>query len=283
MIGAAAQHVAAVHRHDVGRELHQLRHPVFHVVRDVVVAQVTVVPELHPQIVRLRDLVRRGDARAQRAEGVEGLAHPTAGAPRPPALGARRDVDHARVAEDGAPPVLLAHVLGRPLEDDAQLRLVLEHVRARVVGQHHRVAVADDGVRRLEEHVELPRFSLLVLPVVADAVEHLARARQRRAQPHFGERRRCAVGQYLLQGRPQRLEAVDERFHLLLRCRRGQCRDGRHDVDDTVIPEQSYVGRLVGCVTQVLVPDDLHVTSPSGMSRRHGSRAPHDGQPHIPP
>src|SRR5206468_13105179 len=100
-----------------------------HVVGGVVVAQLTIVPELDPQVVRVRHLVGGGDARAHWAEGVEGFAEPGPAAPGGAALAAAGDVHHACVAEYGAAPVLLADALAGAPEHDAQLGLVHEHPR----------------------------------------------------------------------------------------------------------------------------------------------------------
>ena len=69
--------------------------------------------------------------------------------------------------------------------------------------QHDRVAGPDHRLRVLQEHVERPRLALRVLPVIGDAAEDLAGPRQRRAQPHRGERLGLAFCREPLERRPQ--------------------------------------------------------------------------------
>src|SRR2546422_1064333 len=82
-------------------------------------------------------------AAAERAEGVEALAHPT---PLPPGRAPcrpRRDVDHAGVAEHRLAPVRLLHVLRWTFDDDRELSLVLEDVGVGELRQHDSVARPD--------------------------------------------------------------------------------------------------------------------------------------------
>ena len=65
---------------------------------------------------------------------------------------------------------------------------MLEHVGVGVLGQDDGVAGADDGVGVLEEHVQRPCLALGVLPVIGDAAEDLAGARQGRPQTERIER-----------------------------------------------------------------------------------------------
>src|SRR6266403_554361 len=90
------------------------------------VPQSPIDPEAHKHIVGIRDLVEGREARPERRKGVERLSEPTARLPCPPALAARRHIDHSRVAENSAAPVLSFHFLGRPLDDERKLRLVHE-------------------------------------------------------------------------------------------------------------------------------------------------------------
>jgi len=183
VVGATRDDVARVERHDRRGELDQLGHEVLHVVGVVVVAELAVHPELHVDVVGVRDLVDRRDARPDGRERVERLAEPASGLPRPPPLAARRHVDHAGVAEDRAAPVVALDHLGRALDDERQLGLVHEDPGLGVLGQRDRVAGADDRVGILEEHVQRPRLHGAVLPVVCDARQDLSRPGQRGAQP----------------------------------------------------------------------------------------------------
>src|SRR5262249_60835153 len=97
-----------------------------HVIGVVVVPQLSIDPEAHKQIVGIRDLVERRDARPERRKGIERLSEPTARLPCPPALAARRHIDHSRVAKNTPPPVLGFPFLGRPLDDERKLLLVHE-------------------------------------------------------------------------------------------------------------------------------------------------------------
>jgi hypothetical protein len=58
-----------------------------------------------------------------------------------------------------------------------------------------------------------------VLPVVRDARQDLARARERRAQADVGHRQRLALARQTLERRAQAVEAVDDADHR----RRGRC------------------------------------------------------------
>ena len=102
----------------IGRdELHECRNTMLHVVCVVIVAQLSVVPEPHDQIVWILDLVGGGDAGADRRKGVEGLAHP-AGARRRqvwrPSSRAETSII-AGVAEDGARQSFAFTILAGPL------------------------------------------------------------------------------------------------------------------------------------------------------------------------
>src|SRR6266511_6284219 len=70
MVGATGNDVARVQRHDHAGELDQLWHPVLHVVGDVIVIQVAIIPEPHPQLVGVADLVRRSNTRPNGGEGI---------------------------------------------------------------------------------------------------------------------------------------------------------------------------------------------------------------------
>ena len=219
VVGSARDHVAGIERHDGRCELDELRHEVLHVVGVVVVPQLAVDPETHEDVVGIGDLVERRDARPERRERIERLAEPAAGFPRAPAFAARRDVDHAGVAEDGAFPVLGLDHLGRPLDDERELGLVHEDPGLAELRQHDRVAGPDHRIRILQEHVERPRRERPVLPVVGDAGEDLSGARQRRAQPDVFQRRRGTVLRAALQRGTQPVEVVDDARHRELRRR----------------------------------------------------------------
>ncbi len=220
MIGAAGDQIARVHGHDRGGEFDQLRNAMLHVVGIVVVAQLSVVPEPHDQVVRVLDFVGGGDAGADRREGVERLAEPAGERARRPgaaALLARRDVDHRGVAEHGALPVLGLHHLGRPLHHQRQLGLVHEDPRHGEFRQHDGVAGPDHRVGIFHEHVERARLALGMFPVIGDAGENLARPRQRRPQAHAIERNGIAVSGELFQRRAQAIETIDDALHGELR------------------------------------------------------------------
>src|SRR6266511_1714814 len=110
MVGATGDDVARVQGHDPAGELDQLRYSVLHVVGDVIVIQVTIVPEPHPQLVWVADLIRCGNARPDGRKRVEALAHPTPGPPGAPSLAPGRDVDDSGIAKHGLAPVVLLHV-----------------------------------------------------------------------------------------------------------------------------------------------------------------------------
>src|SRR5476649_1400370 len=92
VIGAACDEIAGVHGHHRGGVFYEFWHAMFHVVGIIVVAELAVIPEPHDQIVGILDLVRRGDARADRRESVERFSQPAgerAGRPGFAALFAR--------------------------------------------------------------------------------------------------------------------------------------------------------------------------------------------------
>src|SRR5262249_51363118 len=90
------------------------------------VPQLSIDREAHKHIVGIRDLVEGRDARPEGRKRIERLSEPTARLPCPPALAARRHIDHSRVAKNSAAPVLSFHFLGRLLDDERKLRLVHE-------------------------------------------------------------------------------------------------------------------------------------------------------------
>src|SRR5262245_34118641 len=147
VVGTTGDDVARVQRHDHTGELDQLWHTVLHVVGDVVVIQLTVVPEPHPQPVGILDLIGGGNARPDGRKGVEALAHPATLAPGAAAFGTGRDVDDAGEAEYRLAPVSLFDVLGWPLNDNAEFCLVVEDIGIRALRQHDGIAGTDDGVR----------------------------------------------------------------------------------------------------------------------------------------
>src|SRR5882762_4162774 len=116
MIGATGDDIARVQGHDHAGELDQLWHAVLHVVGDVIMIQVTVVPEPHPQPVGVLDLIDGSNARPDGREGVEALAHPAALAPGAAAFGTGRDIDDASEAEHRLAPVGRLDALGRALD-----------------------------------------------------------------------------------------------------------------------------------------------------------------------
>ena len=146
--------------------------------------------QLHRQVVRVGDLVRRHDPRAERAERVDRLAEREHARAHLAALDvARRDVVEDHVAADVVGRLLGREPLARPSSAiDGQLELVVE-LLGQVLGVDHRLVRADDRVDVLEEDdprrdlvrpVDLLRL-LLVLAEVARRVEELLRARSARA------------------------------------------------------------------------------------------------------
>src|SRR5262249_38365521 len=99
MVGATGNNIARMQGHGHAGELDQLWDPVLHVIGDVIVIQVAVVPEAHSQPVRVPDLVRGRNAWPDGSKGVEALAHPTALSPGASAVASGRDVDDAGEAE----------------------------------------------------------------------------------------------------------------------------------------------------------------------------------------
>src|SRR5207302_10559708 len=87
MVGATGNDVARVQGHDHAGELDQLGYAMLHVIGNVIVIQVTVVPEPHPQPVGILDLIGGGNARPDGCKGVEALAHPATLAPGATAFG----------------------------------------------------------------------------------------------------------------------------------------------------------------------------------------------------
>src|SRR6185312_1064464 len=90
--------------------------------------------------------------------------------------------------------------------------------------------------RVFEEHAELARCALRMLPVIGDAGENLAGPRQRRAQPYGRERLRLAARRGALERGLQLLEIVDDAVHGELR-RVALLRDVG-DADDAAIGQE---------------------------------------------
>src|SRR4030095_2755021 len=105
MVSAAGDNVARVQGHDHAGELDQLWHAVLHVIGNVIVIQVHVVPAPHPQSIGILDLIGGGNAWPDGRKGVEALAHPTPLAPGAAAFGTGRDVDDAGEAKYRLAPV----------------------------------------------------------------------------------------------------------------------------------------------------------------------------------
>src|SRR5262249_38716457 len=128
MVGATGDDVARVQGHDHAGKLDQLWHTVLHIVGDVIVIQVPVVPKPYPQPVGVLDLIGGGNARPDGRKGVEALTHPAPLAPGAAAFGAGRDIDDAGEAEHRLTPVGLRDVFSRALHDNAEFCLVMEDV-----------------------------------------------------------------------------------------------------------------------------------------------------------
>ena len=184
-------------------------------------------------------LVSGGDAGTDRREGVERFAEPAGERDRRPGAAAdlaRRDVDQRGVAEHRALPVLLLHHLGRPLDHQREFRLVHEGPGHGVFRKHDGIAGTDHGIGVLHEHVERARLALRMLPIVRNAGENLARPGQRRTEPHVRQRNGLALVGQALQGRTQRVEAVDDALHGKLR--RVAFLDRTGDVDHAAVGHQ---------------------------------------------
>ena len=123
--------------------------------------------------------------------------------------------------------------------------------------QTDRVARPDHRLRVLHEHVEGARLALRMLPVIADAAQDLARARQGRAQSDAVERLGLAVRRELFEDRAQPLELVDDALHRQLR--RVALRDMAADIDDPALGQQSRP-RLR--IPRILEQNQLHVALP---------------------
>ena len=153
----------------------------------------------HREIVRIRDLVRRDDPRAERAERVDRLAEREDAAPHLASLDvARGDVVEDDVAGDVVHRLLRAEPLAVLADDHRELELVVE-LLGEVLGIDDRLVRADDRVDVLEEDdprrdlvrpVDVLRL-LLVLAEVAGRVEELLR-HDRRAERRVRERRPLA-------------------------------------------------------------------------------------------
>ena len=177
-------------------ERDELRHGQHHAAGVALLPDIPVHPQLHGQVVGVRDLVLGDDPGADRAERVDGLAereHPGLHLPALDVAGG--DVVEDRVARDVIRGLVGAEELAGLADDDGQLELVVELV-GQVLGVDDRVVRADDRVHVLEEHdalvhrvgpVDLGQF-LVVLGEVPRGVEELLR-RDGGAQPHRGERK----------------------------------------------------------------------------------------------
>jgi hypothetical protein len=196
--GAERQHVAGAEaeRRVVRQHLRDGRRHVVHVRH---LARLAVDAQLHVQVVRVADLVRRDDPRAERAERVDRLAEREDAAPHLLALDvARRDVVEDEIPGDVVHCLLGAEPLRVAADDHRELELVVQLFRQmlriddRVVGADDRVDVLeeDDPRRDLVRPVDALRL-LLVLAEVAGRVEELLR-HDRRSQPRIRERRPLA-------------------------------------------------------------------------------------------
>ena len=162
-------------------------------------SRLAVYPERHREIVWIRDLVRRDDPGAERAERIDCLAEGEDAAPHLATLDvARSDVVEDDVAGDVVHRLLRPEPLAVLADDHGELELVVE-LLGEVLRIDDRLVGADDRVDVLEEHdprrdlvrpVDVLRL-VLVLAEVARRVEELLRD-DRRAQLRVGERRPVA-------------------------------------------------------------------------------------------
>ena len=141
MIGAARQHVARLERMDRAHPFDAARDFVRHVAGVVVLHQRAVHPEPHLQIVRVLNFVGGDEIRTHGREGGARLhlIKRVAGGRQT----ARRSVDEVDVAENIFHRLGRGHVGGALADHQRELRFALED-GGRHVGQHHRVAIADD-------------------------------------------------------------------------------------------------------------------------------------------
>ena len=160
--------------------------------------------QLHPQVVRIADLVRSDDPRAERAERVDRLTEREDTGAHLAAL----DVARGDVVEDHVPADVVRRLLGaEPLaglrDHDRELELVVELLR-QMLRIDDRLVGADDCVDVLEEDdpgrdLVRPAHSLrllLVLAKVAGRVDELFRD-DRRPQLDGFERRLPARGTHV--------------------------------------------------------------------------------------
>src|SRR2546426_4253580 len=197
MVRARRDDVAGVQRVDRGDPLDAARNLVGHVARVVVLLELAVHPELHLQMVRIGDLVGGHDVRPDRAEGVTRLHLVEGVATRRQAPG--RAVDEVRVPEDVAHRLAAADRRRALADDERDLGLTFEDRRGHV-GEHHGVAVTDDGVRRLVECVDGCRLGASsVFHVVHGHGDDVVRLRQGGSDPDLADRFALAAGGRALQ------------------------------------------------------------------------------------
>ena len=196
--GAGREDVAraVAERREVAEDLRD-RHA--HAARVRLLPRLAVDAQLHREVVRVGDLVRRHDPRPERAERVDRLAEAEHARAHLAALDvAGGDVVEDHVAADVVRGLLRREPLAGLLEDDRELELVVE-LLGQVLGIDDRLVGPDDRVDVLEEvdpgrdpvrPVDVLRL-LLVLAEVARRVEELLRD-DRRAQLRLRQRRPLA-------------------------------------------------------------------------------------------
>src|SRR5665213_355292 len=233
VIGAGGEQVARLERVHGGDELNAARDLVRHVVGVEVLHQDAVVPESDRKVLRVGYFVGRHDEWPDRTECIPRLHLVEAVRGRRQTSG--RAVDEVRVAEDVAHRLGFGHVRAALADDEPQLGLTLED-RCGHIREQHRVAVADDRVRRLVEGVN--RWLLrqrAVLHVVHGHAVDVVRTGKWRPDPDGAERHTVAVrrcpGQYLPVLRPVLADASDH----VLWMRPGDVSDRRAHVHDGVV------------------------------------------------
>ena len=229
---AGRDHVADFER-ERRRQVLDLRPAVVdQVARVRVLAQLVVDPGADRERVRIADLVRRHQPRAERAVGVEGLAHRHGRRAALPV--AHRDVVADREARDDLVRAIARHVAAAAADHEGELALVVEPVRdARQVDRLRRgpITQVDCLLKKIGASVGLvaggSRLGDVVGVVEADRQE-LRRAQDRRFEPHRRERE--AARRRLL-GAPRGGERVgarcEQRDHVARQRRRRGARGRR--------------------------------------------------------
>src|SRR5438445_8054817 len=149
--GAGGDHVAGAVSH--GRIMRQdLRNGDRHFAGVGILPRLSVHAQLHSEIVRIADLIRRNNVRPQRAESIYAFAKAEDARLHFCALYvARGDVIKNQVATDVIGRFSLAEMLAGFFDDHRQLQFVIQ-LAGEVGRVNHRLVGADDGVHDLKEN-----------------------------------------------------------------------------------------------------------------------------------